>query len=58
MEFLSKLIIPFGIAAYTMMAITAISGMRGIKLRYHKMMGLTALALGTLHAALVFYIYF
>lgn len=52
-----KLIIPLGILAYIMLLITIISGVRRINLKYHKILAFITIALATLHAALVIYVY-
>jgi len=51
------LIIPGGILAYSLILITVLSGLRIIKLKYtaHKYLGISALSIGTIHAALVLY---
>ena len=47
------LIKPLGIITYTLVLITLISGLKGWKLKYHKILGITALLLATMHALLV-----
>ena len=49
-------LIPFGITTYSLLAITAISGLMRIKLQRHKLLALIAVLFATLHAGLVIYL--
>jgi len=54
---ISKLIVPLGIATYTLVAATFLSGRfrakLHLKLAHHKLLAFTALGLATIHGALV-----
>ena len=56
MEILSRLIIPFGIVAYTLLLATFITGLRRMKLKYHKRLAFAAIILASLHALLVLFL--
>lgn len=53
MTFLYKLIIPFGIATYIAIWITASARLLNWKLKYHKYLAWTTITLATIHAGLV-----
>ena len=46
---------PLGIVAYSLVAITAISGLLKWKLKIHKNIAITAVILATMHAVLVIF---
>ena len=52
-----KIIKPLGILTYLLVLATIISGLLRIKMKNHKLLAFTAIALATIHAALVL-IYF
>jgi hypothetical protein len=53
-----QLVKPFGIVTYAFILFTVLTGLRIIKIpvKSHKLVGLIALILGTLHACLVIYV--
>ena len=57
---LSKLIIPLGILAYSVMLFVVLTGLRVIKLKvkWHKTIALIGMSLATIHAAIVIYLNF
>ena len=57
---LSKLIIPLGISAYSVMLFVVLTGLRVIKLKvkWHKTIALIGISLATIHAAIVIYFNF
>jgi DMSO/TMAO reductase YedYZ heme-binding membrane subunit len=53
---LSALIVPLGIAAYTFLLLTFITGIRKVKLKYHKRLAIIAVVLATIHAGIVLFL--
>ena len=53
---ISEFIVPLGILTYSLVLVTALSGIFRIKLKNHRLLALIAVALATLHGGLVIYL--
>jgi hypothetical protein len=53
---LRVLIVPLGIATYVFVLAAVVTGLRRVKVKYHKRLALAALVFATLHAALVVFL--
>jgi hypothetical protein len=53
---ISEFIVPLGILTYSMVLVTALSGIFHMKLKNHRFLAIIAVALATLHGGLVIYL--